>query len=225
MKIQYVKKYVCYIDILGFREMVTQYHPQTIYNIIQIGLNEFRGGRVLTSGNPTYAIDGEGIDFFYFSDTFVLMFSENLPRFPLIIGSLITKLISNLQYPILVRGSVTYGDVYYNKQDNILYGPAFVQAYELEKQAKLPRIIIDKNIASHLISKNCTRDNNLIECDSDGWHYIKYHFDNPFSGCPMAVLSQLYSKYKNNPSISDKYRWLVQKYNEQTWDRNNPINL
>lgn len=53
-----------------------------------------------------------------------------------------------LQNAIVFRGGVSYGEVFYEKQNNILFGPAINQAFQLEdKQAKTPRILVSPDVA------------------------------------------------------------------------------
>lgn len=58
-------------------------------------------------------------------------------------------LLSLLQDGIVFRGGVSYGEVYYEKHNNILFGPAINQAYQLEdKDAKNPRIMVSPDVAN-----------------------------------------------------------------------------
>ena len=54
---------------------------------------------------------------------------------------------------ILVRGGMTIGDIYWD--DNEVFGPALVHAYDLERNlAHYPRIVIDPEVIGHLSRKN-----------------------------------------------------------------------
>lgn len=54
-----------------------------------------------------------------------------------------------LQDAIVFRGGASYGEVFYEKQKNILFGPAINQAFQLEdKQAKNPRILVSSDVAN-----------------------------------------------------------------------------
>lgn len=48
----------------------------------------------------------------------------------------------------LVRGAITVGKLYHT--DGVIFGPALVQAFELEKQAKYPRVIVSNEIINSL---------------------------------------------------------------------------
>lgn len=50
---------------------------------------------------------------------------------------------------IVFRGGVSYGRAFYEKEKNILFGPAINQAFQLEeKQAKYPRILVSDEVAN-----------------------------------------------------------------------------
>lgn len=58
-------------------------------------------------------------------------------------------LLRLLQDAVVFRGGVSYGEVFYEKQKNILFGPAVNQAFQLEdKQAKNPRILVSPDVAN-----------------------------------------------------------------------------
>ena len=49
------------------------------------------------------------------------------------------------------RGGISSGEVYFDKEKNILFGPAVTKSYLLEQEAKMPRIIFDDALAKKLI--------------------------------------------------------------------------
>jgi hypothetical protein len=51
----------------------------------------------------------------------------------------------------LCRGGISCGEVYFDKEKNILFGPAVTKAYLLEQEAKMPRLIFDDTLANKLI--------------------------------------------------------------------------
>lgn len=44
---------------------------------------------------------------------------------------------------ILLRGAISYGQVFYDRVDNIIVGKGFIKAYLLEQEAVYPRVILD----------------------------------------------------------------------------------
>lgn len=63
----------------------------------------------------------------------------------------------------IFRGGITFGDVYYDKNENIVFGPAITEAYELEsKYAKNPRVLIQDNFARKILKLNDISNKNLL---------------------------------------------------------------
>jgi len=51
----------------------------------------------------------------------------------------------------LFRGGVVYGDVYFDKRYNLLFGSAINEAFLLEREAIMPRIIFSKTIEQNIL--------------------------------------------------------------------------
>lgn len=128
----------------------------------------------------------------------------------------------------MFRGGITYGKYYYEK--NVLFGPAVVSSYQLEKRANYSRILLDQSV-------EIPKDSSLLFFrDMDGWIVL-----NPFgmvlqSGCsyggpqgvqypenPTKQISESFEKnrkwvidrirqYKNTP-IAEKYLWRIRPFN------------
>lgn len=58
-----------------------------------------------------------------------------------------------LKSGFIARGAITHGDLFYDNEKNIWFGPAMNRAYFLEsKKAKVPRVIIDPEVGIFAIS-------------------------------------------------------------------------
>lgn len=140
------------------------------------------------------------------------------------------------------RGGVTFGDVYYDKKENIVFGPAIVEAYELEsKCAKNPRVLIQKELAENVLkyhneikNKLKSKENiyqgissingEIIKQDlEDGKYYINY-FNNiecDEDNFKRFILEQLEkARDKNNIKVMKKYLWLSKYYKNEILDKN-----
>jgi hypothetical protein len=56
----------------------------------------------------------------------------------------------------LCRGGISYDELYYNKDRNIIFGPAINEAYKLETEAIMPRIILCDRLGDDLYKKEDT---------------------------------------------------------------------
>ena len=147
----YEKRLVAFIDVMGFKELLfardeTFEALKAYYNTVA----EFLDGK--SSVYSTTAPD-DSFKKLLVSDSVILSVlltedsEENIKR-----ASRFFSTIGLLQYmlafrsKIWTRGAVSVGDLYIDEESNILVGPAFVQAYELEKFADYPRVVIDPKV-------------------------------------------------------------------------------
>lgn len=126
------------------------------------------------------------------------------------------------EHSILIRGAITIGDLIHDNQ--ILMGPAMVEAYTMESQvAKYPRIIVC-DMAKQVWDK-CTQilqvayvpDNQFMLKDSDGQWYIDYlnDLDYNFSNDGERMYRSIRNIIKqniSNPDLQLKYQWLGDKF-------------
>lgn len=138
------------------------------------------------------------------------------------------------------RGGITFGDVYYDKNENIVFGPAIVEAYELEsKYAKNPRVLIQDNLATKILKyhndikdklkskKNICPGISSINGDNgeiinkdfeDSKYYINYfnNIDCDKEKLKKFILGQLKrAKNKNSIKLMKKYFWLSEYYKNE----------
>ena len=90
-----------------------------------------------------------------------------------------------LKNGFIARGAITYGDLFYDNEKNIWFGPAMNPAYFLEsKLAIFPRIIIDPEYAEKLFEFNETKyrmsteqkmvNGEILYRDMDDFVYLNY---------------------------------------------------
>lgn len=135
MEIIYEKKTVGFIDVLGFSNLVYNERIEPITEYYEIILKDFRK-----------AAEKNDLDFLMISDSIVVhapLTKENFLTVSKVLNELQHRLILK---GILIRGGISFGNLYVNETDNIIVGPGLINAYNLELQAVYPRIIIDKRI-------------------------------------------------------------------------------
>ena len=140
----YENRIVLFLDILGFKKIIEETIDKENENINKTSflietINEMIKSAELTLKETTKNVT-------QFSDSIVISFKEDdTKEIPKLFFNL-QKLIANLlAREVLCRGAVSYGKLYH--KDNLIFGPALVDAYETESQAALyPRIILDKSV-------------------------------------------------------------------------------
>src|SRR5581483_1753992 len=224
----YEPRVVCWIDILGFGKAVRETLDadgriiQEKVDRIARAINRMREHvsmpKEFRSARPK-SMRAE-----QFSDSILISFHispsqilETLIDVELIIIDLIM-----MGFP--ARGYVSYGQMVHTK--DMFFGPAFLDAYEGEKLAIFPRVIVDERMVI-LMKQNLRHDTDIVRSvtknDEDGLWYIDY-----FGGAEGAVDNQyaaaqyydaLRRLIQDGLKIRDrrtrqKYAWMRTKYNQ-----------
>ena len=92
----------------------------------------------------------------------VYEFSDNVLHDNIEVAGLIEMSLRDLTLTItcfafngfLCRGGVAYGDLFFDKENSVLFGPAINEAYLLETKAIMPRIIFSETLINDLFIKD-----------------------------------------------------------------------
>lgn len=116
-----------------------------------------------------------------------------------------------------VRGGLTLGSLHVS--DHALFGPALIEAYDLESRVAVhPRIVLSRAAAE---SQRGTADASMLLCDDDGQTFIDYlgaAVDNPHDPIPVlqahrdTVVERLHGSRRHKRRW-EKYRWLGEYHN------------
>lgn len=157
---KYRKCFVIFIDMLGTqtkRDIDSIYSDYSIFHSTILS----KDGKYITDGRDGGITSGEKIRMYAhtFSDCAYMLYmydnkslGSDTDKGMLIENSLchferiMLKLLGD---GIVFRGGASYGEVFYEKEKNILFGPAINKAFQLEdKQAKNPRILVPADVAN-----------------------------------------------------------------------------
>lgn len=129
-------KFVAFIDVMGFSNLVNKDSVTDLESYFTRVLEVLDRIR----------IDKGNIESFLISDAIILIAPSGLKGLKDII--LATRRIQSalLWKKILLRGAISYGPIFYDKDDNIVVGKGFIKAYLLEQEAIYPRVILDPSI-------------------------------------------------------------------------------
>ena len=197
---------VVFIDILGFREMVSDDAQSTNPRYLPRIIDTIH--RVREQKTDTLSIES-------FSDSVIISAPLSVTSVVAALDTAIKLQRSFVLADVLVRGGVSFGKHY--NQNNVLFSEALVSAYEHESMhAKVPRIVIDPNMLDWLVNHQDftpqlrTHVNSLLCKDRDNWKFLHYIDDVALHH--GVVLRRVKSKI-SNPSILEKIRWLVDYHN------------
>jgi hypothetical protein len=212
----YESRYVLFIDILGFK------------NMIQSG--EWSPGAIvaaLRKAERTAGEDGVRIRASQFSDSIIMSVPDDEFGFYSITSAAFFLAIELVQHGVLLRGGISKGRIYHN--ENICFGPAVLSAYALEQRATFPRVVLEANLLDRAkwpdsmdASEKREYRHHNVPFDRDGQRFVDYfhhthegEFDAGWAGLQKHYekLSDLVMAQANNedPRIREKYDWLSQK--------------
>ena len=150
-----------------------------------------------------------------------------------IISDVFCLQLTLLRKGFLIRGAITVGDMYHD--EHYCFGPALIEAVELEKLAMYPRVILIEKFARRSLFDNPTVNsdlaegrciNNMIDKDLDGMFYIDYFNVSPddFDGIIDELFGYLQDlkksiidlgdASKNNINLRLKYSWMRKKFED-----------
>jgi hypothetical protein len=179
--ISYQERIFAFIDILGFADLVKESEFDTskiirIYNLLERTKTMAR----LPVGHKFKYIQVDWAKFrsHTFSDSIIISCPyESFDYFNALIGWIMAYQHSMwAQEGTFIRGAVVYGKIFDEENSAMLFGPALVDAYHLEKDtAKWPRILVDSSIWKKFSDEERLRT--IKEClvkDNEGNYYLDH---------------------------------------------------
>lgn len=234
----YEERLCLFLDILGFKAMI----EETVKDVDQSTKTSHRKMTVpqvysaLNAINEAMTFDLPGLSSMVkttkrvtqFSDSIVVSYRMSEP------GAVFEMLFDIYQLQILmiqrglsVRGAITSGSLFHDKA--LVFGPALVEAAELEKLAIYPRVILSPDLLEKgMVDYHGRSDQtvkNLVKEDLDGMYYIDYFgvnlsdlddgWDDLYNHLvELREMILRLSKLTRTPSIKLKHSWLRKKFNE-----------
>lgn len=227
----YERRIVCFIDILGFSNIV----KGTVTSGIRgaSGLRNICGALNMLDDfrlTMSEAMKAKDVRTTQFSDSVVISFPWNEEDNSIVSAILLIKtyqVFLIMHHGVLLRGGITVGDIIHNEK--LIVGPAMIDAYTLESKCAItPRIIIDSQVVP-LFEKAFDRcrnnshsiDTTLINKDDDDRYFIDYFnfSERNRTGCVcyyndyLHQLKMLVAENKDNSDarIREKYLWMNNK--------------
>ena len=177
---------VTFIDILGFSDLIEGSRREKNQDIDRVG----KILRLLKSvkeahrfGRAKADAEGKQLKIFFFdnfSDCIVrsTLFDSSEEQVRTIESELL--LVAGMQadvttrQSVMLRGGMAMGELYRDEEGEFIFGPAFVEAYRLEKKAVVPRIVISEDIMALMREKQGSFLTTYVRQDEDGVSFIDY---------------------------------------------------
>lgn len=155
-RIKYKDSYVAFLDVLGFKNLVFSKDDKSItklniyFDIVDRVINYLK--RINEKQKIGYIVISDSIIFTIPQSTDKEENIDNLRQLCIAVGFMqVTLAVED----IWIRGAISSGKTYFDKDNNQIVGPAYINAYLLEeKQSIFPRIILDNKIIKELKFEN-----------------------------------------------------------------------
>lgn len=229
----YSLRYVAFIDILGFSEIVTKSATSDRQaKALATILTGLANRPPLPPPDNAAAYDFKAQ---LFSDSIVLSVVNHVDALTYLLKRATELSLELLPLGFLLRGGVARGLLYHEQAT--MFGPAFLEAYLLEKEiATYPRIIVGREAYEQYrqTSRRPDQDRSIpvVDLDDDGPAYLDiFSRFEAFRGPMTDELSQsaqelhksiahLLNLAIHKPRHFQKLKWLAEKWNDRVSDSN-----
>lgn len=231
---EYEDRIIAFVDILGFRDKVdkskdSDEETMKIYN----SLKRIHQRKIDNYCDSMFNMQSYGVEVSTFSDSAVISYPNKGDNLFWIIEDLIHLQFDLFMEDILIRGALTSGQLYHDK--DIVFGPAMNDAYLAEsKMAIYPRIIVNEKILKLCLENIKSNEDSIIltsmlRKDRDELFYIDMLSQNSEVDdtgieyfCLLEKVKIIIEKglEERNPIVRMKYQWLKVYFNDILTDKN-----
>lgn len=132
------KRYVAFLDILGFKDYVVRHGIDDVYQRLQT-LNGFRPEDDISDYNSE---EGKRIKFTIFSDSiFIFSKDDNFLSLRHFLTYVKRVMRMALRAEIPLKGAVAYGDIVVDEKQNLFCGQPIIDAYLLEEDLQYMGVV------------------------------------------------------------------------------------
>ena len=216
---KYEKKFVFFIDVLGFKNIVDkEKKPSDVIKVIKALSEIFE--RENKEKNSKLKFD---FKITQISDCIIISFntSKNFEFYYLLLLMAKAQIDAFIKHDLLFRGGGAYGEMVHD--DKYLFGKAYQEAYKIEsKKAKYPRIVFKKELLDLIpneVQKELAME--LLEEDEE-YYYMDFinllstdHFKEEEQIKNLNITKSIIEKNMDKErKILEKYEWLRDRYNK-----------
>lgn len=116
----YKQRWVAYFDLLGIERLVRESHAISVFDTLDEANEEFRHQREC----------GQNVERLWFSDTYIFLSQDGSDAsFSSVEKTARHFFLSLVQKGIPLRGAMAFGELYVDKENDIFFGKALVEAY------------------------------------------------------------------------------------------------
>ena len=237
-EIKYTESYIAFLDILGFKNIVTNKKCVDIYSIFTL-IN------IRVNSKIEFKLNNETLDVFnnikykIMSDSIVLYIDASIPDafFAMVYScQRLQMLLLDLDSPILLRGGIAKGGLF--SDGDILFGKGLTDAYLIENNVAIyPRIVFTNHLLEEA-QRNYDKISLGVDAlsfykDTDEFRCINFMAIEFFTDFHVSAnyVEKLLSYCQNyidlsyEVSIREKYLWLKKEIILLVKNKKNILNL
>jgi hypothetical protein len=148
------KRFVCFLDILGFKDMVMRKSHSEIYEMLS---------RFSKAKNKLQNLTKSNLQVYYDTDNYIVTFSDSIVIFSksdrfedleYLLFSTSWLFNQALKNNIQLKGGLAHGEVSLNKDDQIYFGQAIIDAYNIEEDVNYLGVVAHNSIDEYLSNQN-----------------------------------------------------------------------
>lgn len=155
-------RFVAFIDILGFKDLVMRNSHEDIYNLLN-NISKIRQtieNATNRDDTPSTIKDAE-VYIVNFSDSIVIFSkNDNLENFILFLHSVNWLVAKSIEKSIPLKGGISHGVISLNKSSQIYFGQPIIDAYLLEEEVNYLGVVAHSSIDNYIEQNKIKNDRN-----------------------------------------------------------------
>lgn len=160
------KRFVCFLDIMGFKDRVMRESHESIYKMLE-GLSKHRSS-LENSGSLPERYESDSLKTVSFSDS-IIVFTKNDSKECLELFTMATKWLfaKAIESGIPLKGAIAHGEMSVNTSRQIFFGQPLIDAYLLEEEVAFYGIAVHNTVEKILNTYDDTLSGfiNYIDCN------------------------------------------------------------
>jgi len=161
------KRFVCFLDIMGFKDMVMRNSHKEIYKLLT-NLSKHRK-TLENAGKLPENYDSDSLKTVSFSDSIVVFTKDDRPECFELMTYAVSWLFSQaLKDGIPMKGAIAFGEMSVNISSQIFFGQPLIDAYLLEEEVKYYGISVHNTVEKYFADYNVKDEikEHYIDCQT-----------------------------------------------------------
>jgi len=202
-----IERFILFIDILGFKDLVNRVSHEAIFNKMQSLVDTINEVSKKYKGNISLKTEIKPV---IFSDSIILITKEgNIEDIIELINSAIYVFQKSIADVLPIKGALSYGVFTSDFEQSLHFGQPLIDAFQLQEELQLYAIVLD-NFVEEFLKKNNFDSKDIIKYYTPTKNgKINYFLINPLAGLEDRTqkddftksIEEFYCKVSGKPRI------------------------